>query len=137
MSDRKHAQVKWGVGGSLAEVPYSSPMETPSFASNARFSAELMEVHVHGRGRHGRSGGDQGRGRRLVVRHGSSGRGVGGLPQRTGSHDRGLARGARGDQEGGPRVLNQMRRHHQHVEQHRPPGSAIIHHTAASPPARK
>jgi len=46
-------------------------------------------VHIHGRGRHGCSGDDRGRGRRLVVRRGS--------------HDRGLARGARGDQEGGPR----------------------------------
>ena len=43
-SDRKHAQLTRVIGGSLVEVPYSSPMKPPSFASNPRLSAELMEA---------------------------------------------------------------------------------------------
>ena len=43
-SDRKHAQLTRAIGGSLVEVPYSSPMKPPSFASNSRLSAELMEA---------------------------------------------------------------------------------------------
>ena len=43
-SDRKHTQVTWAMGGSLAEVPYSTPMKFPSFASNARLSDEVIEA---------------------------------------------------------------------------------------------
>ena len=76
-------------------------MASVSFASSARWSALLMASTCTVTAAPG--GGHRGRGRRLVVRLGSNGSGIGGCHRSSGGRDRGGARNACGGEEGGPR----------------------------------